>query len=49
MPTMQIRLPEHMLQEIEAVRSARTDGADRAQVVRELINEGLKAQRRRKA
>jgi metal-responsive CopG/Arc/MetJ family transcriptional regulator len=47
MATVQIRMPERMLEEIEAIQAERLDGADRSQIVRELITEGIK-QRRRK-
>jgi metal-responsive CopG/Arc/MetJ family transcriptional regulator len=40
-------MPERMLEEIEAIQAERLDGADRSQIVRELITEGIK-QRRRK-
>ena len=43
-----IRLPETMVEEIDAIAAARLDGPDRATTIRELLAEALIARRKRR-
>ena len=43
-----VRFPPALLAEVDAIRDARKDGADRSTVVRELVVAGIDARARKK-